>query len=233
MEREEERRAAARAALELVVRDTVLGVGSGRTVALFIDELARSPRRPARAVAASRASATLLAAAGVAVVELDDALPLELYVDGADEVDPALRLVKGRGGAHTREKVLASVAERFVCLVDESKLVARLGAAPVPVEVLPMARASAERALSALGGRPRLRAGAVTDNGALILDVEGLDLSDPLALEVALTTIPGVLECGIFARRPADLVFCGTADGVLTLRPPLADGPPLEAAVRT
>lgn len=209
MDRVEQKRAAAEAAVEYVEPGATIGVGTGSTVALFIEALAGLPadRRPAAAVASSEATAAALLAAGIPVVEPAATLPL--YVDGADEVDPGLRLVKGAGGALTREKVLAASAELFVCIVDEAKVVARLGAAPVPLEVVPMAAAFVAARVAADGGQAVLRRGYVTDNGNVVLDVTGLDLSDPDRLEVELDAIPGVLECGVFARRRADLALVG------------------------
>ena len=222
-----QKRAAAEAAVEYVEAGTVVGVGTGSTVAFFIAALAELPpeRRPAAAVASSEGSAAALRAAGIPVVELAsllppateavaaDVRPLPLYVDGADEVDPELRLIKGAGGALTREKVLAAASRLFVCIVDESKLVERLGAAPVPLEVVPMAAAFVAARVSARGGRPAARPGYLTDNGNAVLDVAGLDLSDPESLEVELNAIPGVLECGVFARRRADVALVGSEPG--------------------
>jgi ribose 5-phosphate isomerase A len=212
MAHEDQKQAAALAALEYVPPDAVIGVGTGSTVAFFIEALAglRAGRGPAAAVASSEGTAAALQAAGIVVVGLDDApAPLPFYVDGADEVDTELRLIKGGGGAHTREKVLATASALFVCMVDESKLAPRLGAFPVPVEVVPMAAAFVAARLAELGGLPALRLGYLTDNGNVVLDVSGLDLSDPERLEVELDAIPGVLECGIFARRRADVLLVG------------------------
>jgi len=215
------KRAAAVAALELVVPGSTIGVGSGSTVAYFIESLAARPDLVAAAVASSEASATALRAGGVRVLEPAAALyPLPLYVDGADEVDAELRLIKGGGGALTREKVLASSSELFVCIIDETKLVERLGLGPVPLEVVPWAAAFAAERVVALGGRPAARPGFVTDNGNAVVDVAGLELSDPEGLELELDAIPGVVECGIFARRRADLVLVATPAGVRTLRRP-------------
>jgi ribose 5-phosphate isomerase A len=230
MDQIEQKRAAAQAAVDYVQAGTIVGVGTGSTVAFFIAALAELPaeRRPSAAVASSEATAAALRAAGFPVVELasllpavgvpadSGACPLPLYVDGADEADPQLRLIKGAGGALTREKILASAARLFVCIVDESKLVARLGAAPVPLEVVPMAVESVAAHVTARGARPAVRPGYLTDNGNAVLDVQGLDLADPEGAEVELNTIPGVLECGIFARRRADLVLAGGPGGVAT-----------------
>jgi ribose 5-phosphate isomerase A len=229
MTRDDQKRAAAEAALEYVDAGSTIGVGTGSTAALFIERLAELPpaRRPAAAASSSDTTAAALWAAGIRLVGLEDALPLPLYVDGADEVDPELRLIKGRGGAHAREKVLASAAELFVCIVDETKLVERLGAgaalapgtgAPVPLAVLPMAAAFVAERVRALGGRPATRPGYLTDDGAAVLDVSGLDLTDPERLEVELEAVPGVVASGLFARRRADVVLAGTASGMRILR---------------
>jgi ribose 5-phosphate isomerase A len=218
MERDDMKRAAAKAAIDYVTAGSTIGVGTGSTAAVFITELAARPRLVAAAVASSEATARGLRVAGIHV--LDPAAvpyPLPLYVDGADEVDPELRLIKGGGGAHTREKVLASASELFVCIVDETKLVDRLGRFPVPLEVVPWAAAFVAESVAALGGRPAARQRFVTDNGNAVLDAVGLDLSDPEGLEVELDAIPGVVECGIFARRRADVVLVGTAAGVRRL----------------
>ena len=211
------KRASANAALEYVLTGATIGVGTGSTAEFFIEALAARPGQIAAAVASSLAAAAALRAAGIRVVDLEEASSLPLYVDGADEVDPHLRLIKGRGGAHTREKVLATAAELFVCIVDESKLVDRLGGAPVPLEVVPMALPLVARRLTALGATVAERPGFVTDNGNAVLDAMELDLSDPEGLELELDAIPGVVECGIFARRRADVVLVGTAGGVRRL----------------
>lgn len=212
------KRASANAALEYVPTGATIGVGTGSTAEFFIEELAARPGLIAAAVASSEASAAALRAAGIRVLDPAAApYPLPLYVDGADEVDPELRLIKGGGGAHTREKVLATAAELFVCIVDETKLVERLGRASVPLEVVPWAAAFVAERVAALGGHSAARPGFLTDNGNAVLDAMGLDLSDPEALEVELDAIPGVVECGIFARRRADVVLVGAAAGVRRL----------------
>ena len=212
------KRASANAALEYVPTGATIGVGTGSTVELFIEELAARPGLIAAAVASSEASAAALRAAGIRVVDPAAApCPLPLCVDGADEVDPELRLIKGRGGAHTREKVLAAAAELFVCIVDETKLVDHLGRGPVPIEVVPWARPLVARRLTVLGATVAERPGFVTDNGNAVLDATGLDLSDPEGLELELDAIPGVVECGICARRRADVVLAGAAGGVRRL----------------
>lgn len=207
---------AAAAALELVADAGLIGVGTGSTVNLFIDALAQLPHRPRQAVSSSQASSARLAAAGIEVRDLNEVSDLGLYVDGADEATAARQLIKGGGGALTREKIIAAAARRFVCIVDDTKLVATLGRFPLPVEVIPMARTLVSRELAARGGRPLWRAGVVTDNGNHILDVHGLAIADPVALERELNQITGVVTVGLFAVRPADLLIVGTARGVET-----------------
>jgi len=202
--------------------DLVVGVGTGSTADLFIDGLARFQGRLGAAVASSERSAARLAGHGVRVLALDDVASMPVYVDGADEIDARLHMIKGGGGALTREKIVASVAERFVCIADESKLVGRLGRFPLPVEVVPMARAAVARALAALGGRPVLREGFVTDNGNAILDVAGLEIADAAALESRINDIPGVVTCGLFALKGADLALLATQAGIRRLEPPAA-----------
>jgi ribose 5-phosphate isomerase A len=208
------KRRAALAALELVPQGATLGVGTGSTVNLFIEALAAHPGRVRAAVSSSEASSARLRAAGVQVLELNDLSGLDLYIDGADEANPARQLIKGGGGALTREKIVAAASSRFVCIVDETKLVATLGKFPLPVEVIPMARALVARELVRRGGRPVWRSGCVTDNGNDILDVHGLLISDPVGLESALNQITGVVTVGLFAARPADVLLVGTDTGV-------------------
>jgi len=217
MTQDELKKAVARAALEHVPDGIVVGVGTGSTANHFIDALAERRDRIAGAVASSEASAARLAAHGIAVLDLNAVDDIPVYVDGADEVTASLAMVKGGGGALTREKIVAAVARSFVCIVDESKLVARLGRFPLPVEVIPMARAQVARTLTRLGGEPRLRAGFTTDNGNVILDVHGLTIDDPVGLETTLDHVTGVVESGLFARRGADVVLLGTGAGVRTI----------------
>lgn len=212
---DEYKRAVAIAAAERVGRGSVIGVGTGSTANHFIDALAS--RGVAAAVASSSATEERLRRIGVEVVDLDAAGELELYVDGADETDAERRLIKGGGGALTREKIVAEASRRFVCIVDESKVVARLGRFPLPVEVLPMALGLVTRRLAALGGDPRRRADFVTDNGNAILDVPGLDMTRPDELEAEIERIPGVVACGLFCRRRADVVLVGGPAGVREL----------------
>ncbi|NDY96598.1 ribose-5-phosphate isomerase RpiA [Wenzhouxiangella limi] len=207
----------ARAALSEVDSGMVLGVGTGSTVNAFLDELAGSDIQLKGAVSSSRATTEKLAETGIEVMDLNHVGELELYIDGADEVDEHRRLIKGGGGALTREKIIASASRRFVCIVDESKCVKVLGDFALPVEVVPMARAFVGRKLVGLGGRPELRDGFETDNGNLILDVRNLDLLDPLKIESEINQIPGVVTCGLFARRPADRVLIAGEAGIRRL----------------
>ena len=225
MTRDDQKTAVAVAAMAYVTPGTTVGVGTGSTAARFIRELAARPGLVGAAVASSEASAAALRAAGIRVVGLAEAPTLPLYVDGADAVDPGLRLIKGAGGALAREKVVAGAADLFVCIVDESKLVERLGeptagaetAPPVPLAVLPMAAERVAARVRALGGSPAVRPGYVSDDGMVILDVGGLDLGDPERLESELDAIPGVVENGIFALRRADVLLVGAGGGVRTV----------------
>jgi ribose 5-phosphate isomerase A len=209
-----QKRNAALAALALVPPGATLGVGTGSTVNLFIEALAAYPGRVRRAVSSSDASSARLRAAGIEVLDLNDLTELHLYVDGADEATPARALIKGGGGALTREKIVAAAAGRFVCIVDERKIVQRLGRFPLPIEVIPMARELVARQLQSRGGRPVWRRACVTDNGNHILDVHDLTIEDPVALERELNQITGVVTVGLFAVRPADVLLVGTPGGV-------------------
>jgi ribose 5-phosphate isomerase A len=215
---DELKRAVARAAIELVPANEIVGVGTGSTANCFIDELAKIRDRVPGAVASSEATARRLRAAGIRVLDLNDVGSIPVYVDGADEITREMAMIKGGGGALTREKIVAAVAERFVCICDQSKLVEKLGRFPLPVEVIPMARAYVARELAKLGGEPVLREGMVTDNGNLILDVRGLAIEDPAALEGRINDIAGVLTNGLFARRGADVLLLGTPGGVRMLK---------------
>jgi ribose 5-phosphate isomerase A len=217
MTQDELKRAVAEAALEYVPRGAVIGIGSGSTVNLFIDALARFEGGVAGAVSSSAASTARLVARGIRVVDAGAVDWLPVCVDGADEIDPSGCMIKGGGAALTREKIVADLAERFVCIADESKRVARLGRFPLPVEVIPMAAAQIARKFAALGGRAQQREGVVTDNGGLILDVHGLAIADPVAVESEINQWPGVVCVGIFARRRASVCLLGTAEGVRTL----------------
>jgi ribose 5-phosphate isomerase A len=218
MQQDSRKRRAAEAALEHVSPGTIIGVGTGSTVNFFIDGLARLEKRPAGAVSSSEASSRRLEAQGIPVLDLNEVGELAVYVDGADEATARLELIKGGGGALTREKIVAAASRTFVCIVDESKLVERLGRFPLPVEVIPMARHYVAGELVRLGGRPAWREGMVTDNGNHILDVHNLDIPDPAALEAELNQVTGVVCVGIFARRPADILLVGRDEEVVTLR---------------
>jgi ribose 5-phosphate isomerase A len=209
----------AAAALEQLRDGLVLGVGTGSTVNAFIDQLAPWVPRLKGAVSSSEASSQRLAKLGIPLLDLNAIGTLELYVDGADEATRDLHLIKGGGAALTREKIVAAAAQRFVCIVDESKLVARLGRFPLPVEVIPLARAWVARQLAALGGQPVWRNGVVTDNGNHILDVHGLTIEDPVAMEMAINQIVGVVTVGLFAARPADLLLVATDQAVQRIEP--------------
>ena len=217
MNQDDKKRAVARAALEFVVPGELVGVGTGSTADAFTDALATMKGRIDGAVASSEATAARLAGHGIRVVDLNAAGELPVYVDGADEATRHRHLVKGGGGALTREKIVAAAARKFVCIVDDSKMVDRLGRFPLPIEVIPMARSLVARAVVRLGGRPELRTGFVTDNGNHILDVHGLDILDPPALEGELNQLAGVVTNGLFARRGADVVLVGTGRGVRTI----------------
>jgi ribose 5-phosphate isomerase A len=216
------KRNAGAAALErikpLLKNDSVIGVGTGSTTNYFIDALAPLRGHFDAAVASSEASAARLRQHGIAVIDLNAASEVLVYVDGADEVNAARQLIKGAGGALAREKIVAAAAREFVCIVDDSKLVDVLGAFPLPIEVLPMARGLAARALVALGGTPIWRQGFTTDNGNIILDVRGLDLTDPATMESRINDIVGVVCNGIFAAQAADVVLIAAADGIRTLQ---------------
>lgn len=217
MDQTELKRLVAQAALAYVEPGSVLGVGTGSTVDLFIDALAASGIALAGAVSSSERSSQRLAAAGIAVLDASSVERLGVYVDGADEIDPQGNMVKGGGAALTREKIVADLAERFVCIADESKCVDVLGAFPLPVEIIPMAAAQLSRRFAALGGTAQVRQGCVTDNGQHILDVRGLRITDPLAFEAEVSQWPGVVTVGVFAHQKAQVCLLGTASGVQTL----------------
>jgi len=217
MSAEAKKTRAAEAALEYVQSGMIVGVGTGSTTNAFIDALARVKGKIDGAVASSEVSAQRLAGHGIAVLDLNTTGTLSLYVDGADESNQYLQLIKGGGGALTREKIVAAASDKFVCIADDSKLVQVLGKFPLPVEVIPMARSYVARQLTKRGGRPVWREGFVTDNGNAILDVHDLNIADAAALEAELNNIAGVVTNGLFALRPADVLILGTEDGVRTL----------------
>ena len=214
MSQDELKQAVVREAIKHVVEDSVVGVGTGSTADFFIDELAKVKNRISGAVASSDRSAEKLKTHGIRLLDLNSVNELPVYVDGADEITEHLAMIKGGGGALTREKIVAAVARKFVCIADESKLVPVLGKFPLPVEVIPMARAYVARQMVKLGGRPELRQNFTTDNGNIVLDVRGLSILNPVELETAINNIAGVVTNGLFARRGADLLLLGTKVGV-------------------
>ncbi len=216
MTQDELKQATARAAIEHVPSG-IIGVGTGSTANFFIDELAKIKHKIDGAVASSEATAQRLKGHGIEVLELNSVGELAVYVDGADEITAHMHMIKGGGGALTREKIVAACSKKFVCIADASKLVGMLGKFPLPVEVIPMARSYVARQLTALGGQPVLRQGFTTDNGNVILDVHGLQIMNPVELESRINQIIGVVTNGLFAARPADVLLLGAADGVKTL----------------
>ena len=217
MSADRKKQLAAAAALAYVVEDTIIGVGTGSTVNHFIDALAARKLRIRGAVSSSEASTARLKRHHIEVVDLNAAGDLDVYIDGADESDPQLRLIKGGGAALTREKVIAAASRCFICIADDSKLVPVLGRFPLPVEVVPMARSYVARQLLKLGGHPVWRDGVITDNGNHIIDVHQLQIVDPVSLEDAINAMAGVVTVGLFARRPADVLILGTQSGTRVL----------------
>ncbi|MEO7495269.1 MAG: ribose-5-phosphate isomerase RpiA [Massilia sp.] len=223
MTQDELKQAVARAAIAYVVDGEIIGVGTGSTANFFIDELATIKHRIKGTVASSEATAARLRGHGIQVFDLNEVESIAVYIDGADEITAAGAMIKGGGAALTREKIVASVSQRFVCIADGSKLVEVMGKFPLPVEVLPMARNAVMRRLAALGGQPRLRLKSgtdqpfITDNGGELIDVAGLSITDPVALEREINQIVGVVAVGLFAARGADVCLLGTGDGVKTL----------------
>ncbi len=222
MTQDELKRAVARAARDYVADrlpiGAILGVGTGSTANFFIDEIAAIKGRLGGTVASSEVTARRLAGHGIRVLDLNDVDAMGIYVDGADEIDPGMSMIKGGGGALTREKIVAAVADTFVCICDASKRVPVMGRFPLPVEVIPMSSAHVARELAKLGGSPRLRDGFVTDNGNLILDVHGLSITDPVGLEDRINQIVGVVTNGLFARRGADVLLLAATDCVRTFQ---------------
>ncbi|WP_313951227.1 ribose-5-phosphate isomerase RpiA [Accumulibacter sp.] len=217
MTQDELKRAVARAAIAYLVEGEIIGVGTGSTANCFIDELAAVRHRIRGAVASSEATRRRLEGHGITVFDLNEVESIPVYVDGADEINAAMQMIKGGGGALTREKIVAAVAEQFICIADDAKLVPVLGRFPLPVEVIPMALGHVGRQLAAIGGTPVPREDFRTDNGNLIVDVGGLEILDPTALETRINQIVGVVTNGLFACRPADICLLGTASGVQTL----------------
>lgn len=218
MSSDEMKKRAAEAALEYVEDHTVVGVGTGSTVNHFIEALARIKHRIEGAVSSSEATTRRLKAHQIPVLDLNAAGPLPLYVDGADEANHQLQLIKGGGGALTREKIIAAASEKFICIADQAKWVEVLGKFPLPIEVIPMARSHVGRELLKRGGQPVLRENFVTDNGNLILDLYNLSILEPVQLEMELNNIVGIVTVGLFALRPADVLLLGTADGVQVIQ---------------
>jgi len=222
MTQDELKKAVAQAAADHVAASvpagSIIGFGTGSTANFFIDALAPLKGRYKGAVASSEATRIRLESHGITVFDLNDVDDIPVYVDGADEIDAGLNMIKGGGGALTREKIVAAVAREFVCICDASKLVETMGKFPLPVEVIPMAKAHVARELARLGGQPQERAGFVTDNGNVIIDVRGLQITDPKGLETKINQIAGVVTNGLFALRPANLLLLGTPDGVKTIR---------------
>ena len=214
MNQNDQKQAAAEAALDFIESGEILGVGTGSTTNFFIDALATVKGKVDGVVSSSEASSERLRAIGLPVLDLNRTGDLSLYVDGADEATKHLHLIKGGGGALTREKIVASASRCFVCIADQSKLSDHLGSFPLPIEVIPMAQSLVARKIIAMGGQPELRAGFTTDNGNLILDVKNLDLTDPSSMEAKLNLLPGVVDNGLFAVRRADVLLVGTSHGV-------------------
>nr|WP_314426298.1 ribose-5-phosphate isomerase RpiA [uncultured Erwinia sp.] len=217
MTQDELKKAVGWAALDYVTPGTIVGVGTGSTAAHFIDALGSIKHQIEGAVSSSEASTAKLNSLGIHVFNLNEVDSLAIYVDGADEINGQMQMIKGGGAALTREKIVAAVADRFICIADASKQVDVLGKFPLPVEVIPMARSYVARELVKLGGQPEYRQDVVTDNGNLILDVYNFKILDPIALEVAINALPGVVTVGLFAARGADVALIGTADGVKTI----------------
>lgn len=213
------KRIAAEKAVEFVPENEYIGIGTGSTVNLFIEALGNSGKKIKGAVSTSKATSELLARYGIPEVQMNEVSHLTVYIDGADEINHSLQMIKGGGGAHLNEKIVASIADKFVCIADESKYVSRLGKFPLPVEVIPMARSMVSRKLVALGGQPELRMGFITFNGHQIVDVHGLNINLPVTMEDEINKIPGVVENGLFGHNAADVLVLGTQDGVKVITP--------------
>ena len=213
------KRIAAEKAVEFVPENEYIGIGTGSTVNLFIEALAKSGKKIKGAVSTSKGTSELLARYEIPEVQMNEVSHLAVYIDGADEVNHSLQMIKGGGGAHLNEKIVASIADKFVCIADESKYVSRLGKFPLPVEVIPMARSMVSRKLVALGGQPELRMGFITFNGHQIVDVHGLNITLPVTLEDEINKIPGVVENGLFGHNAADVLILGTPEGAKVITP--------------
>lgn len=217
MTQDEQKRAVAQAAIQYIPAGCVVGVGTGSTANYFIDELAKIKHKIEGAVASSEATTQRLNGHGIEVIDLNSIDVLPIYVDGTDEITEHLAMIKGGGGALTREKIVAAVAKKFICIADQSKLVKVLGKFPLPIEVIPMARGYVAREITRLGGQPMLRQGFTTDNGNIILDVHGLQILNPVELETTLNHITGIVTNGLFAKRGADVLLLGINDGIQTI----------------
>lgn len=217
MTQDEQKRAVAAAAIQHIPVGSIVGVGTGSTANYFIDELAKIKHKIEGAVASSDATAQRLKSHGIEVLDLNNVTDIPVYVDGADEITQHLHMIKGGGGALTREKIVAAVARKFICITDQTKLVDVLGNFPLPIEVIPMARSYVAREIVLLGGHPALRQGFTTDNGNVILDVHGMQIMNPVELETKLNQITGIVTNGLFARRGANLLLLGTNEGVKTV----------------
>ncbi len=217
MTQDEQKKAVAQAAIEHIPTGSIVGVGTGSTANYFIDELAKIKHKIDGAVASSDATAQRLKGHGIEVLDLNSVTDLPVYVDGADEITKHLHMIKGGGGALTREKIVAAVARKFICITDQSKLVDVLGDFPLPIEVIPMARSYIAREIALLGGQPALRQEFTTDNGNVILDIHGMRIMDPVELEIKLNQITGVVTNGLFAKRGANVLLLGTDDGVQSI----------------
>ena len=213
------KRIAAEKAVEFVPENEYIGIGTGSTVNLFIEALAKSGKKIKGAVSTSKGTSELLARYEIPEIQMNEVSHLAVYIDGADEVNHSLQMIKGGGGAHLNEKIVASIADKFVCIADESKYVSRLGKFPLPVEVIPMARSMVSRKLVALGGQPELRMGFITFNGHQIVDVHGLNITLPVTLEDEINKIPGVVENGLFGHNAADVLILGTPEGAKVITP--------------
>jgi len=214
---DEMKQAVAKAAIEYIPVDSIVGVGTGSTANFFIDELGKIKHKIRGAVASSEASAEQLQGHGIEVLSLNDAGDIPVYVDGADEITKHMHMIKGGGGALTREKIVAAASKKFICLCDASKLMDTLGKFPLPIEVIPMARSYVARRLAIMGGQPKLREGFTTDNGNIIIDIHNMEILNPTTLETTLDHIAGVVTNGLFALRPADVLLLGTPEGVKTM----------------
>jgi ribose 5-phosphate isomerase A len=217
MTQDEQKRAVAQAAIQYIPAGCIVGIGTGSTANYFIDELAKIKHKIEGAVASSEATTQRLNGHGIEVIDLNSIDVLPVYVDGTDEITEHLAMIKGGGGALTREKIVAAVAKRFICIADQSKLVKVLGKFPLPIEVIPMARSYVAREITRLGGQPVLRQGFTTDNGNIILDVHGLQILNPVELETTLNHITGIVTNGLFAKRGADVLLLGINDGIQTI----------------